>query len=149
GRKPVMMCQNSGLGNAVNPLTSLNFPFRIPLLLIVTWRGQPGIHDEPQHELMGRITQRLLDTMEIRHEPFPAAAGAVGATLDRAERSMADRSLPYALVMAKDSVADQTLDASMVAAKSGGRLDDRRVRGKMPARIDALRIVQQIAPAGA
>ena len=43
GRKTVVMCQNSGLGNAVNPLTSLSFPFRIPTLLVVTWRGQPGI----------------------------------------------------------------------------------------------------------
>ena len=54
GRKTVVMCQNSGLGNTVNPLTSLNHPFRIPTLMIVTWRGQPGITDEPQHELMGR-----------------------------------------------------------------------------------------------
>ena len=43
GRKTVVMCQNSGLGNAVNPLTSLNYPFRIPTMMIVTWRGQPGI----------------------------------------------------------------------------------------------------------
>src|SRR3954471_10845524 len=42
GRKTVVMCQNSGLGNAVNPLTSLNAPFRIPTLFITTWRGQPG-----------------------------------------------------------------------------------------------------------
>ena len=42
GRQTVVMCQNSGLGNAVNPLTSLNAPFRIPTLLITTWRGQPG-----------------------------------------------------------------------------------------------------------
>src|SRR5437764_1729866 len=54
GRKSVIICQNSGLGNTVNPLTSLNYPFRIPLLLITTHRGAPGIHDEPQHELMGR-----------------------------------------------------------------------------------------------
>jgi phosphonopyruvate decarboxylase len=54
-----------GLGNAVNPLTSLNFPFRIPTLLIVTWRGQPDIHDEPQHELMGQITGGMLDIMRI------------------------------------------------------------------------------------
>ena len=60
GRGTVVMCQNSGLGNAVNPLTSLNAPFRIPTLLIVTWRGQPGLADEPQHELMGQITQPLL-----------------------------------------------------------------------------------------
>ena len=49
GRRTVVMCQNSGLGNTVNPLTSLNHPFRIPTLLIVTWRGQPGLKDEPQH----------------------------------------------------------------------------------------------------
>src|ERR1700722_6819534 len=67
GRNSAVMCQNSGLGNTVNPLTSLNFPFRIPTLLIVTWRGQPGIHDEPQHELMGQITARLLDIMQIEY----------------------------------------------------------------------------------
>ena len=48
GRGTVVMCQNSGLGNAINPLTSLNWPFRIPTLLLVTWRGQPGHGDEPQ-----------------------------------------------------------------------------------------------------
>src|SRR6185436_14704845 len=57
GKRAVVMCQNSGLGNMINPLTSLNYPFRIPALLIVTWRGQPTLKDEPQHELMGRITQ--------------------------------------------------------------------------------------------
>src|ERR1700749_4644547 len=60
GRNTVVMCQNSGLGNAVNPLTSLNAPFRIPTLLIPTWRGEPGRLDEPQHELMGQITHDLL-----------------------------------------------------------------------------------------
>ena len=58
GRSTVVMCQNSGLGNTINPLTSLNFPFRIPTLLVVTWRGGPGVADEPQHELMGEITPR-------------------------------------------------------------------------------------------
>ena len=57
GRRTVVMCQNSGLGNAVNPLTSLNAPFRIPTLLVVTWRGQPGLEDEPQHAMMGRIRE--------------------------------------------------------------------------------------------
>ena len=65
------MCQNSGLGNTVNPLTSLNWPFRIPTLLLVTWRGQPGLKDEPQHELMGEITQRVLDDIRVRHQRFP------------------------------------------------------------------------------
>src|SRR5919106_5994999 len=71
GRKTVVMCQNSGLGNTINPLTSLNWPFRIPTLLMVTWRGQPGLNDELQHELMGRVTGRLLDVAQVRHRTFP------------------------------------------------------------------------------
>ena len=77
GRKSVVMFQNSGLGNAVNPLTSLNFPFQIPVLIIVTWRGQPGLPDEPQHELMGEITQSLLNLLIAPHLPFPQDANAI------------------------------------------------------------------------
>ncbi len=65
------MMQNSGLGNAVSPLTSLTWTFRLPQLLIVTWRGQPGVADEPQHALMGPITPAMLETMEIPWELFP------------------------------------------------------------------------------
>ena len=43
GRNTVVICQNSGLGNTVNPVTSMNWPFRIPTMMIVTWRGQPGL----------------------------------------------------------------------------------------------------------
>src|SRR5580692_4358685 len=83
GRGVVMM-QNSGLGNAVSPLTSLTWTFRLPQLLIVTWRGQPGIADEPQHGLMGPITPAMLEIMEIPWELFPTDAKDVGAALDRA-----------------------------------------------------------------
>src|SRR5260370_28681091 len=72
GRQTVVMCQNSGLGNAVNPLTSLNVPFRIPTLLIVTWRGEPGLKDEPQHNLLGELTHRLLHLIPILHPPHPS-----------------------------------------------------------------------------
>ena len=56
GQPAVVLMQNSGLGNAVSPLTSLTWVFRIPVLLIITHRGAPGLSDEPQHELMGSIT---------------------------------------------------------------------------------------------
>ena len=57
---PLVYLQNSGQGNAVNPLTSLAHTFRIPMLLIATLRGEPGgAPDEPQHELMGSITTRI------------------------------------------------------------------------------------------
>ncbi|WP_237762775.1 thiamine pyrophosphate-binding protein [Paenibacillus sp. A3] len=65
GKKSVVLMQNSGLTNAVSPLTSLTYPFRIPLLGFVSLRGEPGIPDEPQHELMGRITTGLLDLMQV------------------------------------------------------------------------------------
>src|SRR4051794_34960646 len=109
GRKTVTMCQNSGLGNMVNPLTSLNYPFRVPTLLIVTWRGQPGVHDEPQHEQMGRIMHQLLDTLEIPWLPFPRSEIEIVDTMAKAEASMRERQLPFALVMAKDSIADYQL----------------------------------------
>lgn len=109
GRKSVTMCQNSGLGNMVNPLTSLNFPFRIPTLLITTWRGEPGVKDEPQHEQMGQITHRLLETMDIPWLPFPKTDAEIAPVMEKAAASMSKRSRPFALVMSEGSVADHEL----------------------------------------
>jgi phosphonopyruvate decarboxylase len=109
GRKTVTICQNSGLGNMVNPLTSLNYPFRIPTLLITTWRGEPGRPDEPQHVLMGQITHRLLETMQIPWLPFPAEEPEIPMTMERAEDHMQRTQLPFALVMSEGSVAEHAL----------------------------------------
>ena len=109
GRKTVTMCQNSGLGNMVNPLTSLNFPFKVPTLLITTWRGEPGRPDEPQHILMGQITHQLLETMRIPWKPFPQEEGEIAAAVAEAEASMAERQLPFALVMSEGSVQEHQL----------------------------------------
>ncbi len=105
----VTMMQNSGLGNAVSPLTSLTWTFRLPQLLIVTWRGEPGVADEPQHALMGPITPALLETMEIPWEPFPREADGIGPALERAVAHMDKTGRPYALVMQKGSVAPYPL----------------------------------------
>jgi phosphonopyruvate decarboxylase len=108
----IAMMQNSGLGNAVSPLTSLTWTFRLPQLLIVTWRGQPGVADEPQHALMGPITPALLETMEIPWELFPTENDAVGPVLDRATAYMDEAGRPYALLMQKGSVAAHALGAA-------------------------------------
>ena len=147
GRRTVVICQNSGLGNAVNPLTSLNYTFRIPTLFITTHRGAPGIVDEPQHELMGQITGDLLTTMRIPWEPFPAEPDAVGPALDRAEAAMAESGRPYAFVMAKGTVAPYALDeppprTAPQPAPPSGRFSvppDQRM-----ARVDAIRIVRDV-----
>ena len=109
GQKAVMICQNSGLGNTVNPLTSLNHTFKTPILLITTHRGEPGVKDEPQHEVMGQITEKLLDTMGIPWEVFPKEAKDVEAALERAEASMSKTGLPYALIMKKGTVEECAL----------------------------------------
>jgi len=150
GRKTVVMCQNSGLGNAVNPLTSLNAPFRIPTLLITTWRGQPGIGDEPQHELMGQITQKLLSVIEVEHEPFPKTAEALSAALRRATARMSESELPFAFVMERGSVRDDGLDPPPHRRSEPGTRDDLIVPGEPPSRAAVLeRFLTVVDPAAA
>lgn len=149
GRRTVVMCQNSGLGNTVNPLTSLNHPFRIPTLLIVTWRGQPGLKDEPQHELMGEVMGSLLDTIAVDHAGFPKDEEAVSVAFDRAERAMEADELPFALIMEKGSVRDDGLDQPDQPIRPRGTIEDLRQGEERPARIDLLRCVQTLVPAEA
>ena len=150
GRRTVVMCQNSGLGNAVNPLTSLNHPFRIPTLMIVTWRGGPGLRDEPQHALMGRVTESLLDLVGVSRAGFPKEARAVPAALAAAERAMATSALPFAFVMEKGSVRHDGLDQPAPASHPRGTIEDLRTGGARPSRAQLLRRVQElVAPEAA
>jgi len=114
GTRAVAMFQNSGLGNAVNPLTSLTHIFRIPILLITTLRGEPGgAPDEPQHALMGAITTAMLDLMQIPWEWFPTQDGDVDTALQRALAHMEANGTPYALVMKKGSVSPGLLESQL------------------------------------
>ena len=105
GKLGVVLFQNSGLGNAVSPLTSLTATFRIPLLVLVTWRGQPGgPADEPQHGLMGSITPQLLELMEIPWETLPSEESRLDEVLARVAAAMRE-GRPYALIVEKGSIA--------------------------------------------
>ncbi len=67
GELPLVYMQNSGIGNAVNPLLSLadEKVYSIPMVIMIGWRGEPGVHDEPQHVKQGAVTLELLDAMAI------------------------------------------------------------------------------------
>ena len=67
GKVPVVYLQNSGEGNLINPIASLLHEkvYAIPMIFVIGWRGEPGVHDEPQHIYQGAVTLRLLDDMEI------------------------------------------------------------------------------------
>ncbi len=109
GINSVVMFQNSGLGNAVNPITSLIHTFKIPSLIITTLRGEPnGPKDEPQHELMGKITTSLLDLMEVEWQFFPENKKDINEAYDKALKSISNGK-PYALVMKKGSVKEYKL----------------------------------------
>ncbi len=146
GRATVVMCQNSGLGNAINPLTSLNRPFRIPTLMIVTLRGEPGLGDEPQHELMGRITTRLLDDIGVPSAGFPDHEGAIAPGLDAARATMAETDLPYALVLRKGAVAEAPLDEAPPVTRPVGQHRDLSEGSARPTRFAALRRVLDLVP---
>ena len=98
GKPAVVYMQNSGLGNIVNPLLSLTDEevYGIPALLIVGWRGEPGVHDEPQHIKQGKLTLPLLKTMGVEYEILENENQIV-----RACKYMDEYSKPFALVVKK------------------------------------------------
>ncbi len=148
GRRGIAMFQNSGLGNAVSPLTSLTWTFRIPVLLIVTWRGEPGgAKDEPQHALMGPLTPRQLELMEIPWRRFPAEPDDIAPALDAAEAHMAVTGRPFALVMSKGTVAPHALDQSTTRPAPIARRVPPLVVAPTLSRCDVLGAVQQTASA--
>ncbi|OJY15268.1 MAG: phosphonopyruvate decarboxylase [Myxococcales bacterium 68-20] len=149
GKRAIAMMQNSGLGNAVSPLTSLNAIFKIPTLLIVTLRGEPGgPKDEPQHELMGQITTKMLETMNVGWSYFPTEESEVAGAIEKAVSHMAKTDLPYAFVMKKDSVAPHKLTSrpaarELLPASSSAEVAFPANVAERPSRTEALHAVQR------
>ena len=110
GGLPVVMFQNSGLGNAVNPFTSLIQTFEIPILMIVTLRGDPNERpDEPQHQLMGRITTQLLELMDVSWSWFPEDEDELVKSMDTIKNRIFEHKKSHVLVMKKGSVKPHEL----------------------------------------
>jgi sulfopyruvate decarboxylase subunit alpha len=95
GRRPVVLMQNSGLALALNPLASLAMLYRVPLLLVVGWRGHDG-KDSPEHGLMGSITLQLLDALGLPY--YVPGADSLGDAVSGAVAVMDERRTPCALV---------------------------------------------------
>lgn len=103
GKLALVYMQNSGQGNAVNPLCSLADPdvYSIPMLLLVGWRGEPGVKDEPQHVKQGKVTVSLFKTLGIPTEVLPDEENAaLELARKMIERAKAE-SRPVALVVRK------------------------------------------------
>lgn len=111
GKVGCVYMQNSGEGNAVNPLASLTDPevYHIPLLLLIGWRGRPGVHDEPQHVKQGKVTTGLLNVMGINYDVLSKEEDKATKQIEKAIRSIRETGNAYALVVEKDTFDNYTL----------------------------------------
>ncbi|XP_076450546.1 phosphonopyruvate decarboxylase-like isoform X3 [Babylonia areolata] len=101
GKTGMVYLQNSGLGNVVNPLMSLAAPSvsSIPVLLLIGWRGEPGVKDEPQHVTQGRVTESLLETMQIPCRILPQQEEDMRRILEEARKHFEEKKAPFSLLV--------------------------------------------------
>lgn len=140
GRKAVFLCQNSGLTNAASPLTSLNYTFQLPVLGFVSLRGEEGLGDEPQHELMGKVTTSFLDIMEIPWQYLSDNIEEASRQLQDTEEYINKNKSFFFVVkkgtFAKEALQPQKPQIAINQVKAGKRDDDER-----PKRLAALEAV--------
>ena len=105
GGIPLVYMQNSGMGNMTNPLLSLADAdvYNIPLILMIGWRGEPGVHDEPQHVKQGKVTCTLLEAMGIPYSVLPSEEDECIPILNECFEHLKNKGSPYALVVRKNT----------------------------------------------
>ena len=110
GQPACVYMQNSGEGNIINPLASLTDPevYNIPVLLLIGWRGRPGVHDEPQHVKQGKVTTGLLNTMGINFDVLSKEEDKAEKQIAKAIEALKKKDV-YALVIVKDTFEDYKL----------------------------------------
>lgn len=114
GKIPLVYMQNSGLGNAVNPLLSLIDAevYAIPLVLVIGWRGEPGVHDEPQHKKQGKVTLPMLEAMGIPYAVMADNEQELSAQVELCFSSIRGTGAPFAFVVRKDTFGPYKLKLS-------------------------------------
>ena len=110
GQPACIYMQNSGEGNIINPLASLTDQevYNIPVLLLIGWRGRPGVHDEPQHVKQGKVTTGLLNVMGVNYEVLSKEENKAAKQIEKAAKALANKEV-FALVIEKDTFEDYKL----------------------------------------
>jgi phosphonopyruvate decarboxylase len=140
GMKSVVLMQNSGLTNAISPLTSLNQIFQIPLLGFVSFRGEENTHDEPQHELMGRITIPLLESMGIRWEFLSVNQKEAKEQLKKAARFI-EREISFFFIVRKKTFAEYPNSLQLTEHTKHQKKIKKSGFDELPFRIDVLKTI--------
>lgn len=112
---PLVYMQNSGIGNAVNPLLSLadKKVYSIPVLLMIGWRGEPGVKDEPQHVKQGEVTLDLLNAMQIPYLVLSKDENEAEAQTQQAISKISETNEPFALVVKKGTFDNYSIKESI------------------------------------
>ena len=115
GKPGLVYMQNSGLGNAINPLLSLadSEVYSIPILLVIGWRGEPGKKDEPQHLKQGKVMLDFLQAMNISYEIINNSTGNTEEIIKKAYSAMTELSCPYALIISEGTFEEYKLVKDM------------------------------------
>lgn len=110
GKPACVYMQNSGEGNIINPLASLTDEevYNIPVLLLIGWRGRPGVHDEPQHVKQGKVTTGLLNVMGVNYEVLSKEEDKAEKQIAKAVKALQNKEV-FALVIEKDTFENYKL----------------------------------------
>jgi len=142
GRKSVVLMHNSGLTNAVSPLTSLNFPFRIPVLGFVSLRGEEGIGDEPQHERMGQITTDMLDVIRVKWEFLSSDQVEAFEQLKRSDQWI-NNEKPFFFVVKKGTFEEEKLTNQGEITRQNVLRIEKSKSDELPSRLSALTTISK------
>ncbi len=144
GKKSVVLMQNSGLTNATSPLTSLNYSFRLPVLGFVSLRGEEGLGDEPQHELMGQITGDMLSLMQVNWEYLSTDMTETMEQLQRANASI-ERGETFFFVVKKGTFGEVLLNDQGLNEVKNERAFKSSAPPSLPSRTEALSTILENA----
>jgi phosphonopyruvate decarboxylase len=129
GERTAIFIQNSGFGNLVNPLTSLQMIYGIPALVFMSGRAY-GVKDEPQHEVIGGAMGAALDALGVKHEDMPQDIALFRASLETASHFIEEKGRPFFFFVKKGTLEEYS--------------PDKRPSGPFPMkRIDAIRAISE------
>ena len=144
GKKSVVLMQNSGLTNATSPLTSLNYTFQLPVLGFVSLRGEEGLGDEPQHELMGQITEKMLKLMKVKWAYLSDDFEEAKKQLRKADRYISKKET-FFFVVKKGTFDEVKLKEQQLRTLQNKTRSKTTTQAELPTRRETLKVLTDLS----
>ncbi|MEP2671425.1 MAG: phosphonopyruvate decarboxylase [Cyclobacteriaceae bacterium] len=144
GKKSVVLMQNSGLTNATSPLTSLNYTFQLPVLGFVSLRGEEGLGDEPQHELMGQITEKMLKLMKVKWAYLSDDFDEAKKQLKKADRYISKKET-FFFVVKKGTFDEAKLKEQPLKTLQNKTKSKTTTQAELPTRRETLKVLTDLS----